>query len=74
MQEFDAQGEFLTQWGSEGDRDGQFAGPTGIAVGENGVIYVADTHQDRIQKFGSPTPVAESSWGAIKVLFRDAAR
>jgi len=48
---FSGEGEFIRQFGSEGDGPGEFQRPTGIAVGPAGSIYVADYMQDRIQKF-----------------------
>ena len=39
------------QWGSEGSGDGQFYSPNGIAVDSSGNVYVADTENQRIQKF-----------------------
>jgi len=36
--------EFLTEWGSSGNGDGQFTFPTGIAVDISGYVYVADTN------------------------------
>ena len=42
---------FLTKWGSGGDRDGQFNRSRGLTVSAAGDVYVADTFNDRIQKF-----------------------
>jgi DNA-binding beta-propeller fold protein YncE len=46
-------GTFLTTWGSPGSGDGQFAngGPHGVAVDGSGHVFVADGHNNRIQKF-----------------------
>ena len=44
---------FLAEWGYKGDADGQFGGPSRIAVDSTGYIYVADTINHRIQKFTS---------------------
>ncbi len=42
-----------TVWGSYGTGDGQFNYPSGIAVDGNRNVYVADTNNNRIQKFDS---------------------
>jgi tripartite motif-containing protein 71 len=45
---------FVTKWGSLGSSDGQFVKPQGIAVDlSSGNVYVADTDNNRIQKFTS---------------------
>jgi len=44
---------FMTKWGSEGSCDGQFKEASGIAVDSEGYIYIADTCNQRIQKFDS---------------------
>ena len=61
IQVFKPDGTFLRQWGStckldtgEGCVDGgegQFNEPWGIAVGQDGSVYVSDTWNHRIQKF-----------------------
>jgi DNA-binding beta-propeller fold protein YncE len=45
--------EFVTQWGSYGNGNGQFNSPQGIAVDSSGFIYVSDSGNYRIQKFTS---------------------
>lgn len=67
VQKFDAQGKFSVQWGRMGTADGEFVmvqgfGPTGIAVGPDGIVYVADTWNHRIQKF-SPDGKFLTKWG-----------
>jgi DNA-binding beta-propeller fold protein YncE len=43
--------ELVGGWGSYGYEDGQFMNPRGIAVDTDGIIYVADTGNYRIQRF-----------------------
>ena len=42
---------FLTTWGTSGSGNGQFDYPHGIAIDDEGNVYVADAYNDRIQKF-----------------------
>src|ERR1035437_3360619 len=42
---------FVTKWGSGGAGPGLFSSPWGIATDSSGNVYVADTLNDRIQKF-----------------------
>lgn len=61
VQKFAPTGEFLLAFGSDGAGPGQLArfattgggGPNGIAIDENGDVYVADTWNHRIQVFSS---------------------
>jgi len=43
--------EYLLEWGSTGKRDGEFDQPIGIAIDEEGFVYVSDSGNNRIQKF-----------------------
>ncbi|MFC2019121.1 6-bladed beta-propeller [Chloroflexota bacterium] len=53
---------FLAEWGSEGTGDGQFEYPFGVTLDATGNVYVADSSNDRCQKFNnSGTFLAE--WG-----------
>lgn len=46
---FNTEGEFLLKFGSNGEGNGQFNAPTGVAVDINGNIIVADWGNSRIQ-------------------------
>ncbi|HWP98700.1 MAG TPA: 6-bladed beta-propeller, partial [Syntrophomonadaceae bacterium] len=48
---FDASGNFLAAYGTQGSGVGQFLKPSGIAIDGSGSIYVADTYNNRIVKF-----------------------
>ncbi len=49
--EYTAAGKRIREWGSPGTGPGQFHLPHGIAVDENGVLYIADRENGRIQRF-----------------------
>ena len=51
IQKFDNEGNFITKWGTEGTGDGEFRDPNGITIDSGGNVYVADSGNDRIQKF-----------------------
>ena len=42
---------FDAAWGAQGDADNQFETPEGIMLAPSGNVYVADTGNDRIQRF-----------------------
>src|SRR5205809_2266776 len=44
---------FVGKWGSYGSAPGQFMYPTGLAVGPDGSVYVADLNNNRVQKFNN---------------------
>jgi tripartite motif-containing protein 71 len=49
-------------WGSMGTGNGQFVSPRNLAVAPDGTVYVADTGNHRIQRFG-PDGVFLAEWG-----------
>jgi DNA-binding beta-propeller fold protein YncE len=51
VQKFDSNGNYLTQWGTEGDGEGQFTEPFDIAIDKQNNIYVSDVESNTIQKF-----------------------
>ncbi len=51
VESFDADGNFIKEFGSAGDGPGRFARPKGIIVDSDGHIWVADEIQSRVQVF-----------------------
>jgi sugar lactone lactonase YvrE len=48
---FDADGQFVSTFGRNGDGPGYFSRPKGVAIDGDGHIWVADGMQDRVQVF-----------------------
>jgi sugar lactone lactonase YvrE len=48
---FDADGNFISMFGKNGDGPGYFARPKGVATDSDGHVWVADGMQDRVQVF-----------------------
>lgn len=57
-------GEKLRSIGERGDQDGKFLKPLGVAIDNNGDIYVTDVFRSRVQKF-SPDGRLLSTFGAV---------
>jgi DNA-binding beta-propeller fold protein YncE len=53
IQKFSPAGTPLAQWGTFGSEPGQFSTPVGIAIDQQGAIYVADVGNHRVQKLSS---------------------
>ena len=51
VQIFDADGNFISMFGKNGDGPGYFARPKGIAIDSDGHIWVVDAVQQRVQVF-----------------------
>lgn len=49
--EYTSDGKRVREWGSPGNGPGQFRLPHGIAIDENGILYVADRENGRVQHF-----------------------
>jgi tripartite motif-containing protein 71 len=60
---FDSSGGYVSQWGSYGTDDGQFAHPRGIAVDSANNVYVTENDNNRVQKFSS-TGSFLAKWGS----------
>ena len=52
VQLFSNEGKYLCGLGGEGSNPGEFERPHGLALDSHGCLYVVDTMNDRIQKFG----------------------
>ena len=53
---------FVEEFGSSGSTDGRFNSPSGLAIDlENGILYVADTDNNRIQMLSVPSGTSSSS-------------
>jgi DNA-binding beta-propeller fold protein YncE len=50
---FDPEGELLKSWGEQGSGPGQFDTPHSIVIDTDGMVYVADRQNRRIQIFDS---------------------
>ncbi len=49
--EYTAEGKRVREWGAPGTGPGQFRLPHGLAIDRDGVLYVADRENGRIQRF-----------------------
>ncbi len=63
IMKFNAQGQFVTQWGERGLDPGQLGGPVSLVATDDGFIYVADRLNHRIQKF-TLNGAFVSTWGS----------
>jgi peptidylamidoglycolate lyase len=58
---FSSAGKYLFQWGTKGDKEGQFNIPHAIDLDEKGNVYVADRENKRVQIF-SPAGKFLKQW------------
>ena len=61
---FTATGELIKSWGEPGEGPGQFRIPHGICISAEGLIYVVDRENSRIQVF-TPDGQYLSEWGGV---------
>ena len=54
---------YVSSWGSYGSGEGQFKNPNGVAMADNGDVYVSDYYNHRIQKFTNDG-LYVTSWGS----------
>ncbi|HEV2476651.1 MAG TPA: 6-bladed beta-propeller [Candidatus Dormibacteraeota bacterium] len=64
VQKFSPAGKPLAQWGSYGAAPGQFNNPIGIAVDQQGDVFVSEEGGDRVQKL-SATGQPLAQWGTL---------
>ena len=55
------EGRYLREWGSKGSMPGQFRIPHNMALDEDGLVYVADRENSRVQVF-SETGLLVDIW------------
>ena len=53
MVKLDKYGNFMKAWGEKGDENGNFNNPHNVVVDKNGLVYVADRHNNRLQVFSA---------------------
>jgi tripartite motif-containing protein 71 len=51
VQVFDADGQFLAEWGEPGSEPRQLKGPFGIGLAPDGTVLVAELDNNRVQRF-----------------------
>src|SRR5436305_1226852 len=56
LRAFTANGMFIEKWGEQGDGDGQFYYPQGVAVNSKGEMIIADAGNHRIEVTLGPPP------------------
>lgn len=59
---FDAEGTFVSQWGTSGSGKGQLNGPAGLAFDQDDNLFVVDSRNHRVQVFAKHGTLM-SSWG-----------
>ncbi len=60
------EGEVLASLGARGSKDGEFSVPQGIAAGANGIVYVVDTGNHRINRYAADYPAPDPIYGLTR--------
>ncbi|MCA9179817.1 MAG: SMP-30/gluconolactonase/LRE family protein [Planctomycetales bacterium] len=70
IQEFAPDGQFIRRWGSQGSEPEQFSRPQALLFDQQGLLWVADACNHRIQVFdvSGSTPRLERIWGTCGSL------
>jgi hypothetical protein len=64
-------GGVLETWGGTGSTHGLFYGANAAAAGPDGLIYIADSWNNRVEVYGpGPTAATGASWGQVKIRYR----
>ena len=65
IQKFTSEGKYVTEWGSHGEKPGQFIRPQGLEIDKDDWIWVADSCNHRIQVFdvSGDDPKRVATWG-----------
>ncbi len=48
---FTSEGQFISTFGRRGSEPGEFNNPRGLAVNKDGILYVCDWDNNRVQCF-----------------------
>lgn len=66
IQEFDPTGKFIRRWGNQGSGPGEFSRPQTLVLDENGLLWIADACNHRIQVFDlePKVPRLVKVWGS----------
>ena len=48
---FDLEGKFISKFGKQGNKDGEFNQPLGLSVNKEGLLMVCDAGNHRVQLF-----------------------
>ena len=64
MSIFDKDGNFLSLWGSSGEGDGEFNGPSGVAIDQEDNLCIVDSRNHRVQKLTKDGEYL-NKWGSL---------